>query len=70
MHGMERSGRSYLSITCSADPVVRLAQAARDHESCFFVRAAGVPRFLRRYRVKKQCLLLCFLLYYIIVFIF
>ncbi|GBP32616.1 hypothetical protein EVAR_25977_1 [Eumeta japonica] len=38
--------RSALSLACST-------QAERDNESCFFVRAAGVHRFIRRYHVKK-----------------
>ncbi|GBP35006.1 hypothetical protein EVAR_28471_1 [Eumeta japonica] len=37
--------RSALSLACSA-------QAERDNESCFFVRAAGVQRFIRRYHIK------------------
>ncbi|GBP12551.1 hypothetical protein EVAR_10221_1 [Eumeta japonica] len=37
--------------------LARLAQAERDYESCFSVRASGVHRFIRRYHVKK---LLCF----------
>ncbi|GBP53369.1 hypothetical protein EVAR_41206_1 [Eumeta japonica] len=40
-------GRSALSLACSA-------QAERDNESCFFVRAAGVHRFRKRYHLKKK----------------
>ncbi|GBP62154.1 hypothetical protein EVAR_40604_1 [Eumeta japonica] len=32
--------------------LARSAQAERDNESSFFVRAAGVHRFIRRYHVK------------------
>ncbi|GBP87515.1 hypothetical protein EVAR_86552_1 [Eumeta japonica] len=32
--------------------LVCLAQAERDNESCFFVRATGVHQFIRRYHVK------------------
>ncbi|GBP51651.1 hypothetical protein EVAR_96247_1 [Eumeta japonica] len=49
----ERLGRSCLSIARSALSLARSAQAERDNESCFFVRAAGVDRFIRRYHVKK-----------------
>ncbi|GBP75381.1 hypothetical protein EVAR_34748_1 [Eumeta japonica] len=44
------SGRE---IACSALSLARSAQAERDNESCFFVRAAGVHRFIRRYHVKS-----------------
>ncbi|GBP03739.1 hypothetical protein EVAR_69338_1 [Eumeta japonica] len=40
------SGRE---IARSALSLARSAQAERDNESCFFVRAAGVHRFIRRY---------------------
>ncbi|GBP70703.1 hypothetical protein EVAR_56205_1 [Eumeta japonica] len=49
----ERLGRSCLSIARSALSLARSAQAERDNESCFFVRAAGVHRFIRRYHVKN-----------------
>ncbi|GBP28592.1 hypothetical protein EVAR_85791_1 [Eumeta japonica] len=49
----ERLGRSCLSIACSALSLARSAQAERDNESCIFVRAAGVHRFIRRYHIKK-----------------
>ncbi|GBP44790.1 hypothetical protein EVAR_86605_1 [Eumeta japonica] len=39
------SGRE---IACSALSLARSAQAERDNESCFFVRAASVHRFIRR----------------------
>ncbi|GBP39760.1 hypothetical protein EVAR_23086_1 [Eumeta japonica] len=42
----ERLGR--LSIACSALSLARSAQAERDNESCFFVHAADVHRFIRR----------------------
>ncbi|GBP18364.1 hypothetical protein EVAR_14757_1 [Eumeta japonica] len=48
----ERLGRSSLSVACSALSLARSAQAERDNESCFFVRAADVHRFIRRYHVK------------------
>ncbi|GBP24801.1 hypothetical protein EVAR_14134_1 [Eumeta japonica] len=44
------SGRE---IARSALSLARSAQAERDNESCFFVRAAGVHRFIRRYHVKN-----------------
>ncbi|GBP81981.1 hypothetical protein EVAR_65587_1 [Eumeta japonica] len=40
-------------IARSALSLARSAQAERDNESCFFVRAAGVHRFIRRTRVPK-----------------
>ncbi|GBP10382.1 hypothetical protein EVAR_69673_1 [Eumeta japonica] len=40
----ERSGQSCLSIARPALSLARSAQAERDNESCFFVRAAGVHR--------------------------
>ena len=43
----ERLGRSCLSISCSTLSLARSAQAERDNESCFFVRAADVHRFIR-----------------------
>ena len=43
-------GRSCLSIALS---LARSDQAERDNESCFFVRAASVHRFVRRYHVKN-----------------
>ncbi len=50
----ERIGRwSGREIACSALSLARIAQAERDNESCFFVLAAGVHRFIRRYHVKK-----------------
>ncbi|GBP12161.1 EGF-containing fibulin-like extracellular matrix protein 1 [Eumeta japonica] len=52
----ERLGRSYLSIACSTLSLARSAQTERDNESCFFVRAAGVHRFIRRYHVKNKCI--------------
>ncbi|GBP71100.1 hypothetical protein EVAR_53380_1 [Eumeta japonica] len=48
----ERLGR--LSIARSALSLARSAQAKRDNESCFFVHAAGVHRFIRRYHVKNS----------------
>ncbi|GBP18285.1 hypothetical protein EVAR_9129_1 [Eumeta japonica] len=48
----ERLGRSYLFIACSALSLARSAQAERDNESCFIVRAAGVHRFISRHHVK------------------
>ncbi|GBP92574.1 hypothetical protein EVAR_70948_1 [Eumeta japonica] len=43
-------------IARSALSLARSAQAERDNKSCFFVRAAGVHRFIRRYHVKiKRC---------------
>ncbi|GBP40143.1 hypothetical protein EVAR_20284_1 [Eumeta japonica] len=45
-HSGREIARSALSLTHSA-------QAERDNESCFFVRAAGVHRLIRRYHVKK-----------------
>ncbi|GBP57836.1 hypothetical protein EVAR_41505_1 [Eumeta japonica] len=48
----ERLGRSCLSIACTALSLARSAQAERDNASCFFVRATGVHRFIRRYHVK------------------
>ncbi|GBP45783.1 hypothetical protein EVAR_76088_1 [Eumeta japonica] len=37
----------------SALSLARSAQAERDNKSCFFVHAAGVHRFIRRYHFKK-----------------
>ncbi|GBP43807.1 hypothetical protein EVAR_82238_1 [Eumeta japonica] len=48
----ERLGRSCLSIPCSALLLARSAQEERDNESCFFVQATGVYRFIRRYHVN------------------
>ncbi|GBP77340.1 hypothetical protein EVAR_54712_1 [Eumeta japonica] len=47
----ERLGRSCLSVSCSALSLARSAQAERDNESCFFVRASGVHRFIRRQKI-------------------
>ncbi|GBP78426.1 hypothetical protein EVAR_63377_1 [Eumeta japonica] len=47
-----RLGR--LSNACSALSLARSDQAERDNESCFFVHAAGVHRFIRRYHVKTE----------------
>ncbi|GBP56661.1 hypothetical protein EVAR_12340_1 [Eumeta japonica] len=41
-------------IVLSALSLARSAQEERDNESYFFVRAAGVHRFLGRYHVKKK----------------
>ncbi|GBP59128.1 hypothetical protein EVAR_44368_1 [Eumeta japonica] len=41
-------------IARSALSLARSAQAERDNESCFFVRAAGVHPFIRRYHVNKS----------------
>ncbi|GBP39073.1 hypothetical protein EVAR_27431_1 [Eumeta japonica] len=49
----EGLGRSCLSIARSALSLARSAQAERDNESCFFVRAAGVHLFIRRHHVKN-----------------
>ncbi|GBO99839.1 hypothetical protein EVAR_74236_1 [Eumeta japonica] len=49
----ERLGRSCFSIARSALSLVHSAQAERDNESCFFMRAANVHRFIRRYHVIK-----------------
>ncbi|GBP42939.1 P protein [Eumeta japonica] len=49
----ERLGRSCFSITRYALSLARLAQAERDNESGFFMRTAGVHRFIRRYHVKN-----------------
>lgn len=46
MSQAERLGRSCLSMACSALSLARSAQAQRDHESCFFVSADGVHRFI------------------------
>ncbi|GBP68287.1 hypothetical protein EVAR_57613_1 [Eumeta japonica] len=46
-----RSGRE---IARSALSLARSAQAERDNESCFFVRAASVHRFIRHYHVKNR----------------
>ncbi|GBP81841.1 hypothetical protein EVAR_59736_1 [Eumeta japonica] len=43
------SGREIARSTLS---LARSAQAQRDNESYFFVRAAGVHRFIRRYHIK------------------
>ncbi|GBP37741.1 hypothetical protein EVAR_29942_1 [Eumeta japonica] len=43
------SGREIARFALS---LARSAQAERDNESCFFMRAAGVHRFIRRYHVK------------------
>ncbi|GBP44129.1 Protein fem-1 homolog A [Eumeta japonica] len=48
----ERLGRSCLY--CSALSPARSARAERDNESSFFVRAAGVHRFIKRNNVKKS----------------
>ncbi|GBP14283.1 hypothetical protein EVAR_7702_1 [Eumeta japonica] len=55
----KRIGRwSGREIARSALSLARSAQAERDNELCFFVRAAGVHRFIRRYHVNKlKCLL-------------
>ena len=53
---VERLGRSCLSIACSAPSLERSAQAESDDESYFFVRAAGVHRFTRRYHVNNVTL--------------
>ncbi|GBP01390.1 hypothetical protein EVAR_74112_1 [Eumeta japonica] len=45
------SGREIARSTLS---LARSAQAERDNGSSFFVRAAGVHRFIRRYHVKKN----------------
>ncbi|GBP08719.1 hypothetical protein EVAR_7306_1 [Eumeta japonica] len=50
----EHLGRSCFSNTRSALSLARSAQAERDNESCFYVRAAGVHRFIRRYHVNKR----------------
>ncbi|GBP79191.1 hypothetical protein EVAR_53057_1 [Eumeta japonica] len=42
-----------MPLYCSALSLARSAQAERDNELCFFVRAAGVHRFIRRYHVNK-----------------
>ncbi|GBP75080.1 hypothetical protein EVAR_48761_1 [Eumeta japonica] len=39
---------------CSALSLARSAQAERDNESCFFMRAASVHRFIRRYHIKTS----------------
>ncbi|GBP89905.1 hypothetical protein EVAR_66180_1 [Eumeta japonica] len=44
------SGRE---IARSALSIARSTQAEHDNESCFFMRAAGVHRFIRRYHVKN-----------------
>ncbi|GBP35173.1 hypothetical protein EVAR_18298_1 [Eumeta japonica] len=44
------SGRE---IPCSALSLVGSVQVERDNESCFFVRVAGVHRFIRRYHIKR-----------------
>ncbi|GBP56411.1 hypothetical protein EVAR_90082_1 [Eumeta japonica] len=50
---LRRIGRwSGREIARSARSLARSAQAERDNESWFFVRAAGVHRFIRRYHVK------------------
>ncbi|GBP84734.1 hypothetical protein EVAR_64629_1 [Eumeta japonica] len=41
-------------IARSALSLARSAQVERNNESCFFVRAAGVHRFIKRYHVKKR----------------
>ncbi|GBP41020.1 hypothetical protein EVAR_82980_1 [Eumeta japonica] len=41
-------------VAYSALLLAHSAQAERDNESCFFVRAAGVHRFIRRYQIKKS----------------
>ncbi|GBP48959.1 hypothetical protein EVAR_32295_1 [Eumeta japonica] len=48
----ERLGR--LCLYCSAHSYANSAQAEHDNESCFFVRAAGVHRFIRCYHVKND----------------
>ncbi|GBP69509.1 hypothetical protein EVAR_88409_1 [Eumeta japonica] len=45
--GVEEMARSALSLT-------RSALAERDNESCFFVRATGVHRFITRYHVENR----------------
>ncbi|GBP71629.1 hypothetical protein EVAR_53112_1 [Eumeta japonica] len=45
------SGREIARSTLS---LARSAQAERKNESCFFVRAASVYRFIRRYHVKRK----------------
>ncbi|GBP08184.1 hypothetical protein EVAR_2963_1 [Eumeta japonica] len=50
----ERLGQSCLFIACSMLSLAHSAKAERDNESCFFVRAASVHRFIRRYQVKKD----------------
>ncbi|GBP15489.1 hypothetical protein EVAR_70441_1 [Eumeta japonica] len=47
-------GRSYISIACSALSLAHSPQAERDNESRFFVRAAGLHRFIRRYHVNNK----------------
>ncbi|GBP45036.1 hypothetical protein EVAR_23510_1 [Eumeta japonica] len=46
--------RPIVPLYCSALSLARSAQAQRDNESCFFVRAAGVHRFIRCYQVKNH----------------
>lgn len=46
-------GRSSLSIAGSALSLARSSQTERDNESCYFVRAFGVNRFIRRYYDNK-----------------
>ncbi|GBP52330.1 hypothetical protein EVAR_38476_1 [Eumeta japonica] len=41
-------------IACSALSLARSAQAERDNESCFFMRAAGVHRFIRLSRQEEH----------------
>ncbi|GBP53358.1 hypothetical protein EVAR_41195_1 [Eumeta japonica] len=48
-----RTLRPLVSPYWSALSLARSAQAERDNESCFFMRAAGVHRFTRRYHIKK-----------------
>ncbi|GBP74506.1 hypothetical protein EVAR_61993_1 [Eumeta japonica] len=53
-HLLRRIGRwSGREIACTVLSLARSAQAERDNESCFFVRAAGVHRFIRRYHVNR-----------------
>ncbi|GBP00306.1 hypothetical protein EVAR_899_1 [Eumeta japonica] len=46
--------RSRREIARSALSLAHSAQSERDNESCFFVRAAGVHRFIRRYHVNNK----------------
>ncbi|GBP88285.1 hypothetical protein EVAR_100127_1 [Eumeta japonica] len=41
-------------IARSALSLARSTQAERDNESCVFVRAAGIYRFIKRYHVKRS----------------
>ncbi|GBP19199.1 hypothetical protein EVAR_11521_1 [Eumeta japonica] len=50
-----KRGRSFRALS-----LARSAQAERDNESCFFVRAAGVHRFISRYpeEIRRQSMLI------------